>query len=210
MLFWCPGCWVFLPTVRVWDFEVVAMGATRVEEAVLDCLREQSCIDHSGRWATGHGFDHSIVNDVVKSLHGSGYVEAEVVLIPSQLMITQFGLGLGFRRRICFGWDFWNCLFGFAVHEESELGGHCWGHDLHNWGLSWGSGLCVCSCRGYFTDSFGGMSLMSYIPVMQLAYVCYEILLILEYCYRVSWMHWSMTWGTRERWRTNGFSVPRD
>lgn len=54
------------------------MAATAVEEALLDHLRELS-IGNSEEWASSSGLDHSVVKDVVKSLHGFGYVEAETV-----------------------------------------------------------------------------------------------------------------------------------
>lgn len=53
------------------------MAATAVEEALLGHLQQLS-ISNSEEWATSAGFDHNLVKDVVKSLHGFGYVEAEV------------------------------------------------------------------------------------------------------------------------------------
>jgi len=57
------------------------MAATAVEEALLDHLQKLS-ISNSEEWASSAGFDHSAVKDVVKSLHGFGYVVAEVGLNP--------------------------------------------------------------------------------------------------------------------------------
>jgi phenylalanyl-tRNA synthetase alpha chain len=54
------------------------MAATAVEEALLGHLQQLS-ISNSEEWATSAGFDHNLVKDVVKSLHGFGYVEAENV-----------------------------------------------------------------------------------------------------------------------------------
>lgn len=52
--------------------------AMEVEEALLSHLQQHSNITNSEEWASSAGFDHSLVKDVVKSLHGFGYVEAEV------------------------------------------------------------------------------------------------------------------------------------
>jgi phenylalanyl-tRNA synthetase alpha chain len=48
------------------------------EEAILGYLQNHEGISDSGQFATDHGLDHSDVVNVIKSLHGFRYVDAQV------------------------------------------------------------------------------------------------------------------------------------
>jgi len=48
------------------------------EEAILGYLQNHEEISDSGQFATDHGLDHSDVVNVIKSLHGFRYVDAQV------------------------------------------------------------------------------------------------------------------------------------
>lgn len=65
------------------------MAATAVEEALLGHLQKLT-ISNSEEWASSAGFDHNLVKDVVKSLHGFGYVEAEVGFSFVSLMVSRW------------------------------------------------------------------------------------------------------------------------
>jgi hypothetical protein len=56
----------------------MAAGAAQVEEALLGDLQEDESIANSQEWASSAGFDHKVVEGVVRSLQGFEYVEAEV------------------------------------------------------------------------------------------------------------------------------------
>ncbi|CAH8387877.1 unnamed protein product [Eruca vesicaria subsp. sativa] len=49
------------------------------EEAILGFLKNNDEIPHSGEFAVDHDLDHEEVKNVIKSLHGFGYIEAKAV-----------------------------------------------------------------------------------------------------------------------------------
>lgn len=49
------------------------------EEAILGYLQHNEKISDSGSFAAEHGLDHNEVVNVVKSLHGFRYVDAQVL-----------------------------------------------------------------------------------------------------------------------------------
>jgi len=55
----------------------MAAAAAEVEEALLAFLEHHQESISSEQWASSAGFDHNVVKDVIRSLHGFGYVEAE-------------------------------------------------------------------------------------------------------------------------------------
>lgn len=55
------------------------------EEAILGYLQNHEEISDSGQFATDHGLDHSDVVNVIKSLHGFRYVDAQVPKIILKL-----------------------------------------------------------------------------------------------------------------------------
>jgi hypothetical protein len=56
----------------------MAATAMGIEEALLLHLQSHAAIADSGDWAARSSFDHGAVMDVIKSLQGSGFVEAQV------------------------------------------------------------------------------------------------------------------------------------
>jgi hypothetical protein len=58
----------------------MAATAMGIEEALLLHLQSHAAIVDSGDWAARSSFDHGAVMDVIKSLQGSGFVEAQVCL----------------------------------------------------------------------------------------------------------------------------------
>lgn len=56
----------------------MAAAAAEVEEVLLAFLEHHQESISSEQWASSAGFDHNVVKDVIRSLHGFGYVEAEV------------------------------------------------------------------------------------------------------------------------------------
>ena len=48
------------------------------EEAILGYLENHDEISDSGQFATDHGLDHNDVVNVIKSLHGFRYIDAQV------------------------------------------------------------------------------------------------------------------------------------
>ena len=57
----------------------MAAAAAEVEEALLAFLEHHQESISSEQGASSAGFDHNVVKDVIRSLHGFGYVEAEVI-----------------------------------------------------------------------------------------------------------------------------------
>lgn len=56
----------------------MAAGKAEVEEALVGDLQEDVSIANSQEWASSAGFDHKVVEGVVRSLQGFEYVEAEL------------------------------------------------------------------------------------------------------------------------------------
>ncbi len=69
-----------------------------IEEALLLHLQSHAAIVDSGDWAARSSFDHGAVMDVIKSLQGSGFVEAQVCLCARGFCGSVFFFFFGFLR----------------------------------------------------------------------------------------------------------------
>ena len=145
----------FLPHVLSGGWQ--AMAAVAVEEALLGHLQDAAGIANSDAWASSAGFDPAVVAGIVKSLHGFGYVEAEVGPGPLSL------LSCSSFWKFCFPLHALNLAPGFAACEARAMGAYCGGQDVRNAGLSRGPGLRGCPCRRYFPGGFEGVSQSSQI-----------------------------------------------
>lgn len=71
------------------------------EEAVLSYLENNKEITDSGEFAAERGLDHNEIVNVIKSLHGFRYVDAEVGNSPhhSHRLLQLIGIGNGVELR---------------------------------------------------------------------------------------------------------------
>jgi phenylalanyl-tRNA synthetase alpha chain len=67
----------------------MAATAMGIEEALLLHLQSHAAIVDSGDWAARSGFDHGAVMDVIKSLQGSGFVEAQSIKRNSWILTAE-------------------------------------------------------------------------------------------------------------------------
>lgn len=68
-------------------------GQEMAEEAILGYLENNELISDSGKFAAERGLDHNDVVNVIKSLHGFRYVDAQVFHLSFQTLET-FALSL--------------------------------------------------------------------------------------------------------------------
>jgi phenylalanyl-tRNA synthetase alpha chain len=67
----------------------MAATAMGIEEALLLHLQSHAAIVDSGDWAARSSFDHGAVMDVIKSLQGSGFVEAQSIKRNSWILTAE-------------------------------------------------------------------------------------------------------------------------
>lgn len=94
------------------------MGSQVAEERLLSYLKLNSDIPNSEIWAREEAVDHAALADVIKSLHGFGFIEAQVSWFLSKV--------------ICTPTSSWKLISAHALagYREKSMGVDCGGSRL--------------------------------------------------------------------------------